>query len=873
VELARTVFNMFHSNTFQQVDEQLINEFWRELLCNSFGLVIQILELLKKMSSSGGWKKKASKSSPHDIPPSRKKKASPVDRKPLNLVFSQDSSPSMSPPSSHHTKRKISNTSDDGIKSSSSKRNTRESTVISLDDSSDDDFKFESDRKKKKVQKPSPRKSKVIDDDEEDQPKTSNDDDFDDFDLDDETISSILDDMEELSSSSTTKNNIPIDVDSEDEAATEEDTSTLDWYEKYAPTDPDDLLVNAKTVQRFEDWLCRSPTENSFQHTCVVAGSGGSGKRSMVYLMIHKHFGFGNVHIYHPQKMLKKSEVAEPSYARDVNSEDSNVGWLYNKDETDLLNAFLSEKDLTRSRQLSQRYHEHGGFDSMPKGPSASQVIEDFKSFLRSCIMKRTLTFSNQSVDTDVAFIHKLLHVSTREKKKKTTLPDHHVTLLVIEELPPATTKQQKEKLFECLNGIHSLLEKYSQGKRLIKMIVIHDHSGSSTPEYDVMVHFPREFMDRSALIKVNKFSMTSMTKQLTRICKLEKVHRFVDATDYKEIAEGADGDMRHAINQMQFFATTLGKKAPKKLQKKKTIELPKMKQNKKPKEVISKTNNSTRDCQTTIHHVVARILYGKRINGRVEFDLESDVLNLYQNSNSKASSEQTITNYVQTNAPHFCTDISALSQSLDTFSHCDATFGKKYFNNKHEVTQQTTTFNQYQFLTTSQSVLYHHQTHVSKPDKLKQVLAPQVMKCLYQTREEQVKQLLFLFQQSDVDNTLLKKAAYGTFPYDLIGLLSDVTGRETFETTVPMLVEMQKSRRGLGPWRTMHNYPKNREKALVGGSSDAIETMDVVLNQAAKFATDLNQSVLSLVFTHLFGYGRDDVSLYVPPKEDDIED
>nr|CAG4718697.1 unnamed protein product [Naegleria fowleri] len=830
------------------------------------------------MSSTEGWKKKPSSTPSPPIPKtntkSKTRKSTNVN--PLNLVISSSQESSNSswsfsltpPPSSlsppNNKKRKSRNIRDDESEQhdhpSNNKKNPKKSTqigkkasnnskkqpshIIDLEtssSSSEDEvitLKSVNQRKKKKVENTTSnadessstvkKHSKIVDDEEED------------FDLDDETIEKILNDHKQESKTE------HISSDDESSGDPSQKEVTEDWCEKYTPTDPSELIINKRVVSQFENWLCKYPSSDpkiQFENKpCIVTGSGGCGKRSLIYLMIQKHFGFKRLQVYHPQKIMKKL-LGEKKQQNDNESST----WLTNKDETDLLDIYLqSKKDI----QLNTRYHDHGGQEGLSKGPNPNTVIAHFRDFMRSCVIKRALSFTKPTFDSDISYLTKYMDHSTYTPDS--TLHEYSVEIVVIEELPPVYTKHQKEKLFEALNYLLSLLGDIDvrKRKRLIKVIIISEYSSSSSAEYDIMVNLPRDFLDHCEVVKIPKVTENKILTRIKEICKQERVSRFIDQSEFEEIAECANGDLRQAIHQVQFFAR--GGKKMKDLFgiKKKTKEKEEItkilkrveKKTEKKKKLICKTKDSYRDNATTIHHAAARILYGKRLsNGQVEFHLERDVLDLYKTE--KNTSAQTITNYVQANAPYFCDDIQAVADSLDSFSECDSLYGKR-FEASYDDNQLTTNFSQYQFLISSKSVLYNYQGMVKKFDSKKSILAPKVVKAFYKTREEKLKQLLLYLQCEDKNFSMLEKANFSTLPFDQVATLSNLFEMsDIFECQIPYLLEILKKSNQLVPFavkntvlRNIHNYPlqgMSGSKTLFV-SSDEYETLDIVVNTSS---------------------------------------
>ncbi|EFC46355.1 predicted protein [Naegleria gruberi] len=821
----------------------VVGVFWRQIPF----LLDSGKQIIKKMSSKGAWKKKASSSSSsrrrsdpssldveesdHKTTTSRKRKqSSNSGKKSLNLVCSQSDVDSSNSQYASSPSQLSSNSS-----SNSSTRKKLEKTSPSVSCCDDEE------KPSRQWKKKSPSKfSKVIDDESEEE------------------------EPEEYTPPKKKKHTIVIsDEDDEDsvmetkKAVKNRVTPTgMSWCEKHVPTDISEIWIKPNVVSDFEDWICSYPKDISFKNKpCIVIGPGGSGKRTMVYLMIKKHFGFGRVHIYHPNKINKDEQQVEDNQMGETKN------WI----------------------------------EDLNKGPNPNSVISSFRDFLRTTIVKKSLNLSSNSNDLDISYVQS--HTNSDVKKTSTSLGGYNVDIIVIEELPPVHTKQQKEKLFQALHYGLSLLQnlEINKRKRLVKFIVLHDHTNSSSSDYDLLVNYPKEFRESCTVVKITKPPKTIITPILKNISRKEKCFSKVSEEDFNIIVSGSNGDLRHAINQLEYFV--LGVKngkmdlfsSPVKSDKLKKVEkqakkiadsIKKKSKNKKAKEQQSKTFNIHMDIGTTIHHAAARVLYGKRDKntGILEFNLEKDVLNVYKSE--KNIPEQTLTNYVQSNSPYFCKDITALSKSLDAFSLSDSSFGRK-MSNTYEDTQQTTTFNEYQFLTTSRAVLYYHQGHIPDAKGLKSVLAPKLVKSVFKEREEKLKQLLLLVKNQDSDESMVKKAYLGFLPFEDVSTFSHLFNlKETLADVLPYLLSMlHKTRLNIPSYlniNEMHRYPKFTKNSL--SSSDDIETCDteaddIALSRALSIKQDMSQSVVSSLVSYLtMGLTMTDDALFPVPQDDTIE-
>ncbi|KAL9653427.1 hypothetical protein ABK040_002063 [Willaertia magna] len=724
-------------------------------------------------------------------------------------------------------------------------------------------------------------------------------------------------------SSSITSNNRKIDVSN----ATQLDE---DWCHLYTPKDFNDFIISQKTIQKVEQWISsdtnnlKNNYRNNKFYSCIVIGPGGSGKRSLIYHLLNKYNY--KINIYHNQSSNKQ-----------LNNNNNSIDIFRKLDESEFLDDWINTNNNNYHKKIV-KYYERGGNDTIfSKGPNTLQTINNFKEFLKTFISKKTLNLISSNDNNNM------------NKSNNRNVNNNEITkeVIVVDELPPCYSKLQKEKLFQILNDSLQMIKQTNNNnnKRIIRLIIIQDHSSNTNADYDLLINFPNDFVMTSEILKFNAFTTKMIEKKLKNICDLQRID-FSDQV-LNEIAIGSHGDLRHAICQLQFYTFSKKKsnsihsffnnnnsnnnkssivtdiatinnhdelkkkaraEAKRILQKRKNNNNNNLNNNK-----TCKTNTSFRDIGTTIHHAVGRILYGKRLkNGKIEFDLERDVMNLYKNNNNTSNyntSEKMLTNYIHANAPSFCNDIQKLSESLDSFSLVDSIYSKRIDTSNYEDLQQTTTFSQYYFLIPSLSVLYHHQGNIPKVEGgLKKITAPKLMKVFFQQREEQFRQLKFLFEFVNLETNVFGKQLQfdnnhqqqlmriGELPLNYCH--NFMAHKDLFETNIPYLTLMKddltKQNRKFS-WPAsfssrFHQYPirgSDVNRKLVN-STDEIELESTENEETVDYSnlnnisttrnnTTLDSSVVSSVLTSLnpLLFGKNDDEIIVNsniPKDDEIE-
>mmetsp|Transcript_7930 Transcript_7930/g.14537 ORF Transcript_7930/g.14537 Transcript_7930/m.14537 type:complete len:932 (-) Transcript_7930:2273-5068(-) len=192
------------------------------------------------------------------------------------------------------------------------------------------------------------------------------------------------------------------------------------------------------------------------------------------------------------------------------------------------------------------------------------------------------------------------------------TLLDSGISILLIDAIPTLGTPEKRQRFQEIIGGLLSL--KGHTRYRFVTVIV-YTCKGESTNPSDLNKLFSEHVITnpQTSLINFAKVPPTRMSRVLNCIVEDEKL----DIPDDQIIAElvtRADGDIRNAIQNLEFFGIGSNrlqgqnKRNPKKKAKTKT------KKKIKPRMVDPKTKDGERDVLYSVNYVVGKLIRAKTI-------------------------------------------------------------------------------------------------------------------------------------------------------------------------------------------------------------------------------------------------------------------
>ncbi|GFT13808.1 cell cycle checkpoint protein RAD17 [Nephila pilipes] len=195
-----------------------------------------------------------------------------------------------------------------------------------------------------------------------------------------------------------------------------------------------------------------------------------------------------------------------------------------------------------------------------------------------------------ESENQTVAFSRFMLHSS------KYSLVSNHKKVILVEEFPNALVRNPVE--------FHSIIRKYSLNNKYPAIFIISDNAKGESEENRL---FPKDLQSslKIANISFNPIAPTMVMKILLRINNSSKLNSGcmkLSKTQLENIASDSKGDIRNAINTMQFLSMTQSTE-PKSVQKKDLSA----------KSSESEECASKRDSSLFLFHALGKILYSKR--------------------------------------------------------------------------------------------------------------------------------------------------------------------------------------------------------------------------------------------------------------------
>ncbi|CAO0797710.1 unnamed protein product [Mucor circinelloides] len=237
--------------------------------------------------------------------------------------------------------------------------------------------------------------------------------------------------------------------------------------------------------------------------------------------------------------------------------------------------------------------------------------------------------------------------------------------IIFVDDMPDITTEEVKRHLHSILKHIV-----YSPAKFLLIMVVTDawmESSSVSYKNYDSKLNrsidiIPAELNTDSRVrqIKFNPVAKTNMNKALKRI--LSQEHVVVPKEHLDEIIEKSDGDLRAAINNLQFDSIH-SRKARKTPSKKKSTDKPPFDDKTGP---------------LTLFHALGKVLYAKRNpNGTYESKPEHILAKLPVDND-------TFITYLHQNYSEFFEDMDSCTKLLNYLSDADTIHSQHDWQDTH---------------------------------------------------------------------------------------------------------------------------------------------------------------------------------------------
>jgi DNA polymerase III delta prime subunit len=292
-------------------------------------------------------------------------------------------------------------------------------------------------------------------------------------------------------------------------------------------------------------------------------------------------------------------------------------------------------------------------------------------------------------------------------------------TFIVINELPfvRPNSAQHKER--------HEILKNFlitNSNHARNPTIIIHHIYESSTTYANIWQNFPKEFIDspRVTRIDINPMTEKTISQVLEHIYSIEKTLNKIHSINkdmIESLALNAGGDLRQAIQQLQFHSIPGIKKKKETKCPRKKIKLTHEDVVNNRSEVLDAKDDISRDSYVNLFHATGRVLHAKRNkDGTLEKDLEKQVLHKIH------AQENNQVNYLYENYVKFSkvdADFDALQKCIDSLSIAD-TFA--HIGEDSEDRQ----FYLYSFLIANKGYQYYNQNNIIK-GKFLSVTAPKI--------------------------------------------------------------------------------------------------------------------------------------------------
>lgn len=354
------------------------------------------------------------------------------------------------------------------------------------------------------------------------------------------------------------------------------------WNVMYAPKNSEDLIVHKNKVSEVRIWLqgcMQSVNSKDAQHVeksssskvLVVSGPHGSGKTTTVEILAEE-MGF---------------EI---------------VSW---KDSSKHSWEFINEQ---RDRNIDEgflRYHSS---------------IASFENFIfRSCLSalplmpvdKNNLTIhSNDTLSNDGS------QLNLRSEKEACIQARLRSKLIILKDIPLALNEEQRSKILEALGNI----QKFSSCPIVIVTTlsvpkgndtVSHSYSKPKTSSGIASDVFSFLKGKGAQTIQFNPITELKISKYLKTILDKERLELSDDIIS--AIARQSDGDLRHALNTLQFICAGLPRKWTKKSKRRKTGASKLISVHETPFEPCIMNLACSKDGSIGLFHGLGKLLYNKR--------------------------------------------------------------------------------------------------------------------------------------------------------------------------------------------------------------------------------------------------------------------
>ena len=402
------------------------------------------------------------------------------------------------------------------------------------------------------------------------------------------------------------------------------------WIDKYKPNTIDLLKngVNKKKVTVIENWILNAvQRKNVANRVLLLTGPSGVGKSTIV----------------------------------DVLSQELNINireWRDNASD-----GTLDFKGWERLRLFSKGTGHNNNNNNSMSNISYGQArripqTEDLRRFLvRS---KRYQALNLVPVQTNSSRSN-----NNNNNNNNNARSSSSSSIILLEYLP----SPNKNNSYDALHNVLNEFLKYKKGSPLI--IVYSGSNGSHPAPSELKKVFSSEFLSSNAVkeIQCRPIPTSGMKRVLKEIASCEKLE--FDSSVYENIVEQSNGDLRHGIILLQYYAIA-GKINLKEVNdlydsSLKTNRNNDRKKKRKDENTNVTTKSTSKDIAYDMLHNIGKLLYAKREEGTRNLQYDPDVV-----ISSTGMNPMLVGSFLSQNAGSFYSDIDDLGELSSLLSDVD---------------------------------------------------------------------------------------------------------------------------------------------------------------------------------------------------------
>lgn len=426
--------------------------------------------------------------------------------------------------------------------------------------------------------------------------------------------------------------------------------------------------VSSATRNKIDAFFQRLKNPNEAKRTLILYGPPGCGKKTLLELICSKTYHLPTVFFQEPQNLTW--------------TEQQNSNYNINNSSNYILETGNGNFDINNQNLDSEK----------PRNSNFNNDFNSYKSYLGE--LEDFLFWTTRTAGLSNLFTSEphsnVKNNKNKEKEEQLILPNVS-RVAVVASIPNFKENSKKNQFERILRRLCNQNENMTN-KTVSRNPVVFMHTSYSTDneKNEISRVFPKDILDHSTVevVQFRKYTENSIKQVCHQVFSSEK-KKYVDSVAKNaksgikrgnenfllieqllpRIVESSDGDMRCAIQKLQFLMTS-------KLQASQKIEIleKKTKNSKKNSSYSSSyVDMNALDCFTSsdlhfsIFHVAGKILYGKRDPGTGKFENDYELL-----GDQVHSEKSRIVAYILENLPNFSDIISQYGKILKDISFSD---------------------------------------------------------------------------------------------------------------------------------------------------------------------------------------------------------